>query len=317
MSHRRSPRRSPKVCTIADSTNVYFDASQTSLTITLPAGTAAFYLYLEQDNFGTSPFTVTARDGEAADTTSSGPVSLTTPSGAGYFGFYATGGQTIWSVSITGPVASDGIGVGEFGIAALPAGPAATTESTSNVTSSSAQLAGTVNPNGTMTTSYFEYGTTAHYGQVAPSPAAADGNGTMGVAVSASIADLQPGTTYHDRLIAVNAYGETAYGADKTFTTAIAPPAPAPPAPLVPAPAKHCLVPSLSHLSPGAAKTALTHAGCTLGKVKKRKRPKHTRGLSYGVVAESPATGTTVALGTKVSVTLGWFKRPTHPKHKS
>ena len=238
---------------------------------------------------------------------------MITPAGASYFGFYATGGHAIAKVTITDATAGEGIAVGEFGIAALP--PAVITGPASDITSTGAELGGTVNPDFTSTSSYFEYGTSASYGQSAPSPSAHDGNGSEAVTANAAVAGLQPGTTYHYRLVAVNIYGETVDGADQTFATTA--PAPITPAAVVtPAPAvKHCLVPKLSHLSLGAAKSALAKAGCQIGNIKRQKRPTSTKGLSYGVLSEAPAAGMTVALASKVKVTVGWFKPPTPKKH--
>jgi phosphodiesterase/alkaline phosphatase D-like protein len=97
--------------------------------------------------------------------------------------------------------------------------PSSTTGGTSAVTATSATLAGTVNPQGQATSYYFEYGVDTSYGaQTATGDA---GSGTNNVSVSALIGSLQPGTTYHYRLVATNASGPT-LGADKTFTTVAA-----------------------------------------------------------------------------------------------
>lgn len=86
-------------------------------------------------------------------------------------------------------------------------------------TETGAVLNGTVNPAGLQTSYHFEYGTTAAYGSRVPLanelPA---GNQRKPRSVSAAIDGLQPGTTYHYRLVAENAIGET-NGDDKTFTT--------------------------------------------------------------------------------------------------
>jgi phosphodiesterase/alkaline phosphatase D-like protein len=99
--------------------------------------------------------------------------------------------------------------------------PAVTTGSSASVGSTSAQVAGTVNPNGSATTYSFQYGATTAYGSQTASVSA--GSGTAAVAVSATIGGLVPDTTYHYRLVASNGSG-TANGTDGTFTTAKTPP---------------------------------------------------------------------------------------------
>jgi len=101
--------------------------------------------------------------------------------------------------------------------AALAAGePAVTTGTATAITSTSASLRGTVDPEGQATSYYFEYGTTTSYGsQTATSPV---GSGTANVNVSAPIGSLTPDTVYHYRLVALNASGTT-IGSDVSFTT--------------------------------------------------------------------------------------------------
>jgi hypothetical protein len=108
---------------------------------------------------------------------------------------------------------------------ALAAGaPGATTGAASGLTDTQASLAGTVNPQGQLTSYAFQYGTTTSYGQ--QSALASAGSGTADVPVRADLAGLRPGTTYHYRVIATNASGTTV-GADRTFaTTGTAPPPP-------------------------------------------------------------------------------------------
>ena len=113
------------------------------------------------------------------------------------------------------------------GGSAIAAAPSATTGPALSLTSSSANVTGTVNPNGEATTYSFQFGTTTGYGsQTNPQSA---GAGTENQVVSATLTGLQPGATYHYRLIATNASGTTV-GADATFTTLGAPP-PSPPPP--------------------------------------------------------------------------------------
>ena len=98
--------------------------------------------------------------------------------------------------------------------------PSATTDAADNITSSSATLNGTVNPNGVSTTVTFEYGTTTSYGSTATvgeSPVTESSN----TSVSAGISSLSPNVTYHYRVKAISS-GGTTYGSDQTFTTSTA-----------------------------------------------------------------------------------------------
>ncbi|MFZ3376228.1 MAG: hypothetical protein WA183_11805, partial [Chthoniobacterales bacterium] len=93
--------------------------------------------------------------------------------------------------------------------------PIVTTNAATNVTSSSATLNGTVNPNGLTTSVYFEYGTTTSYGSTTPVQTQT-GNTVRNI--SANISSLNAGTVYHVRIVATNSAG-TRYGNDSTFTT--------------------------------------------------------------------------------------------------
>jgi alpha-tubulin suppressor-like RCC1 family protein len=105
----------------------------------------------------------------------------------------------------------------------LPPPPTAVTGSASSITQTEAKLNGTVNPNGgAVSDCRFEYGTSTSYGLVMPC-SSSPGSGTSPVAVAAGIANLQPNTSYHCRLVATNA-GGTGYGADCEFRTLPLPP---------------------------------------------------------------------------------------------
>ncbi len=97
--------------------DVYWTDTSSTITITLPSGTTAFYLYAEPNT--QSPFNVTAT---AQDGTTSGPVVVDGFGGAKYFGFYGTGGATLASITTTTDDAA-GLGVGEFGISPSAAPP--------------------------------------------------------------------------------------------------------------------------------------------------------------------------------------------------
>ena len=94
--------------------------------------------------------------------------------------------------------------------------PNVVTGGTSNVKTKSAKLKGTVNPNGFSTTYRFEFGKTTKYAKKTAAKSA--GSGSTAKAIALKVSKLKPGTTYHYRLVATNAFGTT-FGADKTFKT--------------------------------------------------------------------------------------------------
>jgi hypothetical protein len=82
----------------------------------------------------------------------------------------------------------------------------------------SATLTATVYPNSLATAVWFEWGTDTSYGNATPTADLAAG--ANGVAVSAGLASLSPGQTYHFRAAASNA-GGVIYGEDLTFTQSV------------------------------------------------------------------------------------------------
>jgi NHL repeat len=100
-----------------------------------------------------------------------------------------------------------------------PTPPQVENELAVGITTSEAKLGALVNPGGIGTSYLFEYGTTTAYGQSAPYPAGDAGTGLKPTTVWASPSGLQPGTTYHYRVVVSNDLGEV-QGEDKTFTTA-------------------------------------------------------------------------------------------------
>jgi subtilase family serine protease len=86
------------------------EGGSTTLTLTLPTGTRAFYFYAEPNEFETFDLQATAQNG-----TTSGPLQVYGDSGAQYYGFYANGkGENIRKITIS---CNDDFAVGEFGIA--------------------------------------------------------------------------------------------------------------------------------------------------------------------------------------------------------
>jgi len=97
-----------------------------------------------------------------------------------------------------------------------PTPPTIDETSASDVTPFRAKLNAKINPGNAGGTYSFEYGTTTAYGSETPTtPFDA---GTAVIDASASLIDLEPGTTYHFRAVATNSEG-AAEGPDETFTT--------------------------------------------------------------------------------------------------
>jgi hypothetical protein len=103
---------------------------------------------------------------------------------------------------------------GADGLLTTSAAPQAVTGNATSVSTSSATLNGSVNPESRATTWYFEYGTSASYGTQTAKKDAGSGSGP--VAVSAAVAGLTSGRTYHFRLVAVSDAG-TSRGSDQSF----------------------------------------------------------------------------------------------------
>lgn len=100
---------------------------------------------------------------------------------------------------------------------ALAAGrPSATTRAATDLSPTSATLHGSLNPNGLVTTWYFQFGKTKSYGS--RTPALDAGSGTKVIQVSSTLTNLAPNTTYHYRLVATNSAGSR-LGGDRTFKT--------------------------------------------------------------------------------------------------
>jgi trimeric autotransporter adhesin len=109
------------------------------------------------------------------------------------------------------------LGVVGFGLTASAAGtlaPTATTDAATGMNTTTATLNGTVNPNASATSYYFQYGPTVAYGLVTTSQSAGAGSGAF--AVSAAVTGLTPNITYYFQLVATNFNG-TSFGGQQTF----------------------------------------------------------------------------------------------------
>ncbi|MGO9611410.1 MAG: carboxypeptidase regulatory-like domain-containing protein [Dissulfurispiraceae bacterium] len=98
----------------------------------------------------------------------------------------------------------------------LGAPPIVATTNATNITSTTATLNGTVNPNNAATSYDFQYGTSTAYGN--DTVAGSAGSGTSALNVNAAISNLTPSTTYHFTIGASNNSGGVD-GVDRTFTT--------------------------------------------------------------------------------------------------
>lgn len=157
--------------------------------------------------------------------------------------------------------------------------PAVTTLAASGITSSAANLNGSINANTLIVNTFFDYGLTTSYGtSVAATPASV--TGTTTTAISTPLTGLAASTTYNFRARGVTAGGVHVYGNNFTFTTAGPPPS---------------VVTS--------AASSITGAGATLNGTVNANGASTTVTFDYGLTtsyglsataAQSPVSGTTV-----------------------
>jgi hypothetical protein len=141
--------------------------------------------------------------------------SLTTPA-------LQNGVTYIWNVSASNSAGTSAPSPGVYFTASVSTtaqAPTASTDSASAITSNSATLGGTLNPNGLSTQIWFLYGTNSSLVGASQTPRQTVGSGTSSVPVSANISSLSPNTTYYYQLRAQNSAG-TSNGAILSFATA-------------------------------------------------------------------------------------------------
>lgn len=94
--------------------------------------------------------------------------------------------------------------------------PIVSTSSASNISSNSVTLNSLVNPNSSLTNSWFDYGTSTSLGLI--TPAFNFGSGSSSSNFYANVSNLSPNTTYYYRVAASNNFG-TSRGSILSFTT--------------------------------------------------------------------------------------------------
>ena len=141
--------------------------------------------------------------------------------------------------------------------------PGVTGEFVSDVSTTTAVLAGALDPEMARTRYYFEYGETEAYGQNTPGGEVGASAGEVQVGPE-TITGLKPGTTYYVRLRAVNAWNE-AVGEAKTFTTlTISSPIVAPLVPIVIPTTPVTITPTTTTATPNACSVSLASARITV-----------------------------------------------------
>jgi len=119
-----------------------------------------------------------------------------------------------WATNSAGRSDPDGSDLTFTTSACIP--PTVTTNAASAVSQTDVTLNATVNPNGSGTTLYFDYGTTTGYGS--STAGIGLGAGAESIPSTATVTGLKCSTVYHYRAHAMNSAGES-NGSDQMFTT--------------------------------------------------------------------------------------------------
>ena len=148
-------------------------------------------------------------------------VSVTATPGSGYTfsgwtgsgsGSY-TGADNPASVALNGPVTQTA------SFSQLSQAPSVTTGAASTITLASATLGGSINPNGSLTNAWFEWGTSNSLSSFSSTSPQGVGSGSALTQISATLSNLAANTTYYYRVTASNSGGST-QGTIQSFTTA-------------------------------------------------------------------------------------------------
>jgi hypothetical protein len=120
-------------------------------------------------------------------------------------------------IAVLSILALAALGIGFSSSANAASKPTVTTIQANKITSTSAKLWGAVNPQGSTTTAWFQYGTSTALGK--STTAKSLGRSYTLLAHSATVT-LSPDTTYYFRVVAKNSYG-TSYGELEQFKTLV------------------------------------------------------------------------------------------------
>ncbi len=168
-----------------------------------------------------------------------------------------------------------GTDLGSVDPAAAATKPTATTEGASSISTTTATIAGSVNPNGADTHVVFAYETSSTLSGATTTTSVDLGAGTAAVGVSVSLTGLIAGTTYYYQVQATNSAG-TANGAINGFTTTSS--APTPPT-----------------ATTGAASSIATTTAIIAGSVNPNSADTHMV-FAYGTSSTLSASATTTSL---------------------
>ena len=170
------------------------------------------------------------------------------------------------------------------------AAPAAATLAAQNLTPTNATLVGTINPEGGSTEYYFEWGSTAGYGNFTRTNWLTANLGAV-QAVTAYLGNLSPATTIHYQVVAINSAG-TNYGGDQVVGI------PALPVPVIVQEANQSLIVGQTLTFTNTAVAATPPATFTLG----ASAPAGASVTANGVFTWTP----TCAQGSTTNVILIW-----------
>jgi trimeric autotransporter adhesin len=187
----------------------------------LETGGGCYFEYGTSTSYGSTAACSPAPSGSTSETVSAALTGLTTGAQYQYQVVVVPALTLIVPIAILPGTPVDG---GNATFTTLPTGtnPTASTLPASNITATAAQLNGSVDPNGTLSTCTFNYGTSATSLTQTASCGTPLPTGTTASAVTATLTGLTTGTTYYYDLAATNGTG-TATGSVESFVAAAGP----------------------------------------------------------------------------------------------